>query len=92
MNLELQGKSVLVTGGSRGIGYACCEMFAAEGCNVTILGSQRQSVEGASARLEAQTGRRVRRGRGCRLNNGLQSGALSPLISRTFAFDEMDDR
>ncbi|RQS26833.1 MULTISPECIES: short-chain dehydrogenase/reductase [unclassified Burkholderia] len=59
MNLELQGKSVLVTGGSRGIGYACCEMFAAEGCNVTILGSQKESVEGASARLEAQVGRKV---------------------------------
>jgi 3-oxoacyl-[acyl-carrier protein] reductase len=58
MDLELKGKSVLVTGGSRGIGYACCAMFAAEGCDVTIVGSRKESVASASERLEAETGRR----------------------------------
>jgi len=36
MDLQLQGKSVLITGGSRGIGFACAVTFAAEGANVTI--------------------------------------------------------
>ncbi len=33
MDLQLAGKSVLVTGGSKGIGLACAEAFAAEGAN-----------------------------------------------------------
>ena len=36
MDLNLKGKRVLVTGGSKGIGLACAEAFAAEGAEVRI--------------------------------------------------------
>lgn len=47
MNLELQGKSVLVTGGSKGIGLACAKAFAAEGCRVHIASRNRDRLEEA---------------------------------------------
>jgi len=34
--IDLQGRTVLVTGGARGIGRACCEMFAEAGARVAV--------------------------------------------------------
>lgn len=49
MNLELTGKIVLITGGSKGIGLACAAAFAAEGARVAIVSRDaanlRQAVE-----------------------------------------------
>jgi NAD(P)-dependent dehydrogenase (short-subunit alcohol dehydrogenase family) len=45
MNLELKGKSVLVTGGSKGIGLACAKAFAAEGCLVHIASRDQERLE-----------------------------------------------
>lgn len=36
MKLNLEGKVVVITGGTLGIGRACVEAFLAEGCNVAI--------------------------------------------------------
>jgi NAD(P)-dependent dehydrogenase (short-subunit alcohol dehydrogenase family) len=53
MDLKLNGKSVLVTGGSKGIGLACAKAFAAEGCQVHIAARDRVRLEKASAEIGA---------------------------------------
>lgn len=50
---SLENKSMIVTGGSRGIGAACVERFAAEGARVAFI--YRES-EKAAAELAARTG------------------------------------
>jgi 3-oxoacyl-[acyl-carrier protein] reductase len=46
MDLQLAGKTALITGGSKGIGRATAEIMAAEGCNVIIVS---RSAEDLSA-------------------------------------------
>lgn len=50
MDLGLSGKTVIVTGGSRGIGAGTCEVFAREGANVVI--DYRASADRAEALAE----------------------------------------
>jgi 3-oxoacyl-[acyl-carrier protein] reductase len=53
----LSGKVVIVTGGSRGIGRAIVELFAAEGADVTFF--YRSDTDAAQATVEASAGRAV---------------------------------
>jgi NAD(P)-dependent dehydrogenase (short-subunit alcohol dehydrogenase family) len=59
MNLNLQQKKVLITGGSKGIGYACAELFLAEGAQVLIVSSKPQSVNLATQQLQKIYGDRI---------------------------------
>lgn len=52
MDLELQGKRVLVTGGSRGIGLACAAGFLREGARVAIVSRSEANLEAARAALQ----------------------------------------
>lgn len=52
----IQGKRVVVTGGSRGIGYAIAKMFATEGARVAICARGEAGVREAIERLREQTG------------------------------------
>jgi hypothetical protein len=51
MDLGLKGKSVLVTGGSKGIGLACAKAFAAEGCRLHLASRDRERLAQAAKAL-----------------------------------------
>lgn len=51
MDLELNGKSVLITGGSKGIGLACARAFAKEGARVAIVSRDEGNLARANEQL-----------------------------------------
>ncbi len=59
MDLNLKGKRALVTGGSKGIGRACAQVLAEEGCAVTIASRDAAALAAAAADIEAKTGAAV---------------------------------
>ena len=59
MDLGLQGKRAIVTGGSLGIGKAIARELAREGVDVAIVARTKDTLEAAAKELAAETGRRV---------------------------------
>jgi NAD(P)-dependent dehydrogenase (short-subunit alcohol dehydrogenase family) len=59
MDLKLEGKRAIVTGGSRGIGLAVARQLANEGVDVAIVARGRDALEGAASQIAADTGRRI---------------------------------
>jgi 3-oxoacyl-[acyl-carrier protein] reductase len=53
MDLGLKGKSVLVTGGSKGIGLACAKAFGTEGCSVHLAARDKDRLAQAARGLGA---------------------------------------
>lgn len=56
MDLGLTGKTVIVSGGSKGIGRAIAEEFAREGANVAITARGRQALDEAVDAIRAEGG------------------------------------
>lgn len=57
MDLGLKGMKVIVTGGSRGIGRAALEIFAAEGCDVAFFSRNKDQLEDCVAALSKHGGK-----------------------------------
>jgi NAD(P)-dependent dehydrogenase (short-subunit alcohol dehydrogenase family) len=53
MNLDLKGKVVMITGGSKGIGLACARAFLAEGGRVAIVSRSAANLDTAMQNLAA---------------------------------------
>ena len=59
MQLDLTGKTALITGASKGIGLACAEVLAAEGCHLNLVARNGAALERAKAEIEGRHGVRV---------------------------------
>src|SRR5512132_1210956 len=59
MNLGLEGKRAIVTGGSLGIGKAIARELAREGADVAIVARTKDTLAAAARELAAETRRRV---------------------------------
>ena len=59
MDLGLQGKHAIVTGGSRGIGKAIARELAREGVDVAIVARNKGDLEVTARELAAETNRRI---------------------------------
>jgi NAD(P)-dependent dehydrogenase (short-subunit alcohol dehydrogenase family) len=59
VDLELGGKTAIVTGGSRGIGKAVARELAREGVDVALVARGQEALEQAARELGDETGRRL---------------------------------
>ena len=53
MNISLKDKVAVVTGGTRGIGFAIVKAFAESGAKVVIWGSRQETADSALEKLKA---------------------------------------
>ncbi|NUM52445.1 MAG: 3-oxoacyl-[acyl-carrier-protein] reductase [Candidatus Hydrogenedentes bacterium] len=80
---EFSGKTVLITGGTRGIGRACAVAFATEGARVAICGRNDESAQKAAGEIAAEANGEVR-GFGCDIADASAVDAMVKAVSEAF--------
>ena len=66
MEISLSGRAAIVTGGSKGIGFAVATRFAASGADVAIVARTKESLDEAVAAIKKSAKARVDRRAGRR--------------------------
>ena len=56
MNIRFDGKTAIVTGSARGIGYACADLMAESGAKVAMLDILGDRLEDSAKKLQAKGG------------------------------------
>ena len=74
MKKIFKGQKVLVSGGTRGIGYACAKKFVDEGADVVICGSTERTVNEAIQKLKESGGRVL--GLTCDVSNPMEIDSM----------------
>ena len=59
MDLQLDGKTAIVTGGSRGIGKAVARVLSADGCSVVITGRYADTLSESAEDIAGDTGGKI---------------------------------
>jgi len=65
MDLNIKGKTALVTGSTAGIGFAIAKLLAAEGAYVVINGRSQQKTDDVAEQLKQETGNQNIKGIAC---------------------------
>ena len=70
---DFKGKNVMITGATRGIGYALAEEFAKAGANLAVCGTSETALKEAAEKLSAFGGKVY-------VWDGMQSDEYSPIM------------
>lgn len=79
---SLEGRTAVVTGGTRGLGFAMAEALAAAGASVIVCGRTVESTERAAHDLKAQGGNAL--GMACNVRDANQVSALFAHLERKY--------
>jgi NAD(P)-dependent dehydrogenase (short-subunit alcohol dehydrogenase family) len=90
MNLQLSGKHVLITGGSKGIGLACAEGFLLEGARLSLVSRDQLHLEAAKRKLSSLVSDAAERIMLCRADLQIPEQAASALSAAEAAYGEVD--
>lgn len=83
MEIRLDGRVALVTGGSKGLGYAMAHRFAASGAEVCLWARTESEVMAAAEQITQETGSRVH-GLSCDVSNADEIAASFDATVREF--------